>query len=895
MRAYHAEPVRARELLNILFRERQREVSIEVVEHLEILARVDWNDTLSYLERALRSNDRNTRRAALRKISHLLREYAVEIKSARETLGENLFLLLLSGAQDKVPKTSTWVKQEAGRVLADFLNLFEEMFLPYLHRMFQAQLGYETLMDTASNIISPPIQQTVIHLVKLSFQFDQKQAVTMLIQAVNALEEVQLHTDGTDLWLIYRELQALFTLTNLEELASHDFRLKAELFPHTYPQVPSFLRIGEHLNAVTRPLKMFQRRSDPVDRLNSLLNSIGALDNFQRVIDKEYNVSLLPGAPLPLLPEFVALKALVARWQEMFSLQRNELRGHAELVCELQSRTVRWEESVGIWLKIENQGRALARDVQVTLLADESFLRQSTFTFTTDIIQIGQEVAAEFIIKPLQASAKLDFEVTYDNAENDIRTNYEGQLDFVKSHQQFTEIENPYLPGLPIQDKRMFYGRESDLKYLIDNFIRIEAQTVQVLYGQRRSGKTTLLNQLANTDLLAQHVAVKIDLQKMALNLNLNKFFFGISREISKAMLNKGLATLVPQRSDFFGELVDSQLSFELFLDDVIIALKGRKLILLFDEFEELEDHVTQGHLTPEIFKYLRSLVQERHYIHFLLSGTHHIRDLTHSYWSVFFNIALHHRLPSKISAEGAKDLITKPTPNLEYEPLAVRKIGLLTADQPYLINLICHQLVAHCNRMQKNYVTLNDVNLVLKNVLETGAIHFDWLWEEKLKTSLQRLLLLSIAEASKDEGRQLDLDDIKGIFELYNLSYRQDELIHVINYLVAEDVIEKTDDTQHDSHPENARYALTNGLLRQWLRRNQSLHAFLQQPTKPATTGTLRQKQPAKFVESKANDSHTVSDDLSDRKQSTELTKNQKKGLYDTGSIPTARHSPEI
>ena len=74
-----------------------------------------------------------------------------------------------------------------------------------------------------------------------------------------------------------------------------------------------------------------------------------------------------------------------------------------------------------------------------------------------------------------------------------------------------------------------------------------------------------------------------------------------------------------------------------------------------------------------------------------MLSGTHQIEKLTRDYWSVFFNIALHHRLPSRISSEGATDLITKPVSgSLVYEPQVVNKIRQLTADQPYLIHLVC-------------------------------------------------------------------------------------------------------------------------------------------------------------------------------------------------------------
>src|SRR5207249_8141367 len=114
------------------------------------------------------------------------------------------------------------------------------------------------------------------------------------------------------------------------------------------------------------------------------------------------------------------------------------------------------------------------------------------------------------------------------------------------------------------------------------------------------------------------------------------------------------------------------------------------KLVILIDEFEILEQKVTEKLLDREMFPYLRSLMQHRRGINFLLSGTQTLKQLTAEYWSVFFNIARHHRL-SKLSEEGATKLITEPVKQyLTYDPFAIAKIRRMTADQPYLIHLIC-------------------------------------------------------------------------------------------------------------------------------------------------------------------------------------------------------------
>ncbi len=175
---------------------------------------------------------------------------------------------------------------------------------------------------------------------------------------------------------------------------------------------------------------------------------------------------------------------------------------------------------------------------------------------------------------------------------------------------------------------------------------------------------------------------------------------------------------------------------------------------------------------------------------------------------------------------KGAIDLITQPVAgSLEYEPQVVDKIRRLTADQPYVIHLVCRALVDHCNKMQKNYATLNDVNQVQQDVLLSGSNHFGWLWE-RFKED-ERLLLQVIAEGSKDEGRPLDLDEIKRLFARFRYPYEANKIKTSLKTLWAEDVIEVKSQEAQIAISDTARYALVNGLLRQWLKNDRPLQEF--------------------------------------------------------------------
>ncbi len=346
-----------------------------------------------------------------------------------------------------------------------------------------------------------------------------------------------------------------------------------------------------------------------------------------------------------------------------------------------------------------------------------------------------------------------------------------------------------------------------------------------VLYGQRRSGKTTLLLHLVNTPVLGRHIPILIDMQKESYQISSNTFFHNLAFYIYKEFRKRGIALEQPRKEEF-----NQQATFALdqFLNDAEAQLTDQKIIILIDEFEVMEAQVKKGTLDPELFEYLRSLMQHHTSINFLLSGTHTMEELTRGYWSVFFNIALHYRL-SRLSKESAIGLITDPVAGyLEYEPYAVHKIRDLTDDQPYLLHLVCRSLVDHCNEKRKTYVTINDVNIVLQEVMETGQFHFDWLWEQ-LEPE-ERIALAVLAKDGREDGRALSLLEIEEIYRHNHILYKREQLIASLKGLEAAEVIEKITDDLRERIVAGGRFRIPVGLIRQWLLKEKPLSAVLQE-----------------------------------------------------------------
>ena len=337
--------------------------------------------------------------------------------------------------------------------------------------------------------------------------------------------------------------------------------------------------------------------------------------------------------------------------------------------AKLLENQARFDERVGIWLSVSNTGTSSADDLKVTLLEGRGFTvegkTEGRCTAGRETLVPGEDTTFEFILKPEIALLDLRFEIAYSDGENALKIEHvEDQLELSESYREYVYVPNPYSTGAPMHDREMFYGREKDTSYLQDNLTR-KPKTVIVLYGQRRSGKTTVLLQLIKTNAFGEHIPVMIDLQAVSYNISIQNFLYRIAHLIYKAMKERNLPICEPQIEDFQNE---PTMGFDCFLDSVEEQLEGRKLIWLVDEFEVLEDQVESGKLEPEIFHYLRNIVQHRQSINILFSGMHQITKYTRLYHSVFFNIADHYQL-SKISPEGAVLLITKPVEGfLEYE-----------------------------------------------------------------------------------------------------------------------------------------------------------------------------------------------------------------------------------
>lgn len=824
--SYALDPQRAIQLLNQLAQDTDLEVRLAFIEQMAVLMERDWETGLAHLEQLFSEGDRMVRRAVVRQLAHL-------IGSSRAHGGRDIFTLLLKAARDE---DSEWIRQEAARALGHFLDSYRERLIIYMHLFLVNELRAEIMELIGHYATGELVRNFVGAVMPLFYSMDDDQILDNLGKAVQVVREMTALEYGKDMLKMYEELYQLFTINTIEDIAAYRCLLTRDDFRQDNQLAVIFLEVLKQMNKITRYFGLFLRRESVFDRLASLLDAQKTIDAVGKFVERAYSTSLM-GYSIHPLPDHALFVLLLNRWRMTVMTQLHELRGVVELKVELQTKTVLYEERIAVLFKVSNTGRRTAETVKISLMHSNDFDIIGNLSVEAETLLSDATLQAEFTLKLKSDrlhgqrltqnefssdSLTLKVEVAYGDAEQQpqpIKYTFQLELLNATAMQEFRYIPNRYSTGTPVQDALMFYGRDDDVAALRHSLTDTASKAVILLYGQRRTGKTTLLLHLARTNALQEHIPVFIDMQRESYNITVNKFLHNVAFFIAQAMNKRGYSVPEPEIQEY---AVDPTFVFDIFLDRIETQLHERRLIILIDEFEMLEDQIKNGRLKPEFLDYLRSIMQHHQHVNFLLAGAHRLEQLTQSNWSVFFNIARQYRL-SRLSASGAESLIKKPVAEfLEYGPFTVEKIRDLTADQPYLIHLLCRALIDLCNEQRKTYVTINDVNDARRVAMQTCASHFDWLWKHLLFDE-QRLLAV-MCELSKEDGRWLSYHEIEERYRYHRFSYDHKSLYDSIKSLRLADIVEIASEDSAGASFTDERFRIPAGLMRLWLLREKPL-----------------------------------------------------------------------
>jgi hypothetical protein len=514
-------------------------------------------------------------------------------------------------------------------------------------------------------------------------------------------------------------------------------------------------------------------------------------------------------------PTVTATVALVAldSLRDLLATSLRDLHQRAELAVELRSRLLVARREAVVVLELRNVGDGHAMNVVVELAEDVEHFRVPRPRQSLKTLLRHQSARLEFLIEP-QASdrVRLIFQCRFDDAERQGQT---FEFADMMELQQVTEdtfrpfYPNPYVVGRPLGEGDVFVGREKILKRITQSFNDDEQDHVALLIGQRRMGKTSILRRL-RLCLADTHVPVLVDLQGF-LSTGEAAFFRELIAVIHDELAEVGIDVEEPPPEAL---AADPTNAFEQhFLRQVTQILGTKRLLVMFDELEVLEERIQAGDLTPRILPYLRNLMRSEDSIRFLFSGTHRLDQLAGDHWTVFLNLAVYFDV-GHFSPPQLGKLFTAPADGFfNIDALALDKAFQLTGGHPHFSQLVARELVEFRNRGKISYVTVQDMNTVADAVVDKGQLHITYTWNEASRD--ERLLLLAVGELLDSEGLAST-----ATAERY-LSQRRvepDDLPAAAYRLQHKGVL--------TSHAGQLSFRME--LLRRWLRRHHSLELFL-------------------------------------------------------------------
>lgn len=304
------------------------------------------------------------------------------------------------------------------------------------------------------------------------------------------------------------------------------------------------------------------------------------------------------------------------------------------------------------------------------------------------------------------------------------------------------EIESPYIIGIPLTAQQEIFVGRTDICERIEQLLRDQHHPPLLLYGQRRMGKTSLLNNLGRL-LPSTIVPLFVDLQgPVALAADHASFLYNLARAMRDSAQRQRNLVLPPlTRAELSSEPF---MRFDEWLDGVEVTLGEAMALLALDEFEALDSAFATGRLQTEaILGSLRHWVQHRPRFKILLTGSHVVEELR-SWANYLVNVQVVHL--SYLQETEVRRLVERPVKDfaLQYEPAAAQRVWQLTHGHPALTQLLCYEIVALKNRQpptRRRLATVADAESAAAEALERGALFFHEIATGQLTPDARALL----------------------------------------------------------------------------------------------------------------------------------------------------------
>ena len=386
-------------------------------------------------------------------------------------------------------------------------------------------------------------------------------------------------------------------------------------------------------------------------------------------------------------------------------------------------------------INILNRLKRIARDVANAVESKSLFIQQGSLLRANSTLKALHKQVLTEAVSPESKLLKQIVEqwnrfVTEAGGEA-------GQL-----HDMPTFIKNPYIIGTPVTGDALV-GREDILRRMAEELFTTPGQCPSiVLYGHRRMGKSSILRNLSAYLPSPNIKVIDFNMQVLGHVTNTGELLYALAQQIYRSLMSEQASQIiVPERDQFTRQ--NPYHALDDFFQLLNSILSGHSFVIAIDEFEKIEEKIEKGQLSENLLEFLRGLTQTYTWFSLVFAGLHTLEEMCHSYWHPFFT-----SVPIRVSfltPGAAKQLIVQAN-NIAYHDEVICEIVKLTNGQPYLIQLICHTLVAYFNRnLLSNKQSdspfllfdMKDLQTVLNSseFYSTGNAYFKGIWLQALNS----------------------------------------------------------------------------------------------------------------------------------------------------------------
>jgi hypothetical protein len=397
-------------------------------------------------------------------------------------------------------------------------------------------------------------------------------------------------------------------------------------------------------------------------------------------------------------------------------------------------------EQVVMPVLVTNRSSVPASDVQVQLKPDGALAPELQPRFTDGLVTVGdidpegwREVRFMMDTRPDLASEH--FSAMAIGFEVQVREKTSGGSFTVAVRPEIrTGYDNPYFAGKAVKGGK-FYGRDDEMAQLVSAVVGKTEVRPALVYGVRRIGKTSILfKAMEDPEVLRRYYPVYWSQEDRPSDETTVSFFEALCKTICGHLPQR-----FSSRIEFHRDQIrsDPYLAFERFVESLGRAQIDRRVLLLFDEVDNLlsladgararqeregrplgPDEVLQ----PEVFGALRKALMQSQALNIVFAGLPAILKLGYQH-RLFGLLELVEVGP--FHEKDAEKVLSVGKRGFEISSVAKHRLFEASGLQPYLLQLMCKYLFTRMVHSGRDVVAPSDVDEVIAERILPNETYF--------------------------------------------------------------------------------------------------------------------------------------------------------------------------